>query len=119
MDNLIDLINMGRVILDNGFDADTFLTWRHISFVCLLGLLGPLNYYTRTFCSFTRETAPQSLLAGEGILETARMAICEGQVLRESSRIFKPFKGHSKFVPWLSRKKHWFPLERLQSRPTA
>jgi hypothetical protein len=116
MDNLIDMINMGQVMLETGFDSDAFLTWRHVSFVCLLGLLGPLNYYTRTFCSFTGEVAPQSLLVGEGILETARLAISQGQVPQKSSGMLKPLGDSCRFVPWLLRKKKWYSLERFKSQ---
>ena len=72
--------------------------------------------YTRAFCSFTREAAPQSLLAGEGILETARLAVSEGQVPQKSSGMLKPLGGSSKFVPWLLRKKKWYSLERFKSQ---
>lgn len=116
MDNLIDLINMGQAIRDAGFDLNAFLNWRHISFLCLLGLLGPLNYYTRTFCACTREAVPQSLLAGEGILETARLAISEGRIPQKWSPVAKPLATSRNFVPWLQRKKKWYSLDRFRSQ---
>ena len=119
MENLIDLINMGQALRDTGFDLDAFLAWRHISFLCLLRLLGPMNYYTRTFCSCTREAAPQSLLAGEGILETTRLAIAEGRIPQKLSRRAKPSGVSRNFVPWLQRKKKWYSLERLRSQTPA
>jgi hypothetical protein len=114
MDNLLDLINMARSILDAGFDVDTFLTWRDLAFLCLLGLLGPLNYYTKNFCAFTRDTAPRSLLAGEGILEAARQEIVEPPDLKGSVAKLQLCGKGSRFVPWLLRKKKWCPLDSLK-----
>jgi hypothetical protein len=82
MEFLNDLINSGWSILENGFDLQTFLTWKQMSLACLVGLLGPLHFYTRNFDRFTSGRHPQSLLAAEGILTAAReeLAKTDGSV---------------------------------------
>jgi hypothetical protein len=115
MDNLTDLINMAQALLDNGFDVEKFEIWRNLAFVCLFGLLGPLNYYTKNFLHFTKHVDSQSLLAGEGILETARLSISEDKERIESNGKLQPIKCSSKFIPWLRRKKKWCPLASIKS----
>ena len=115
MDNLIDLINMAQALLDTGFDVETFQTWRNLAFLCLFSLLGPLNYYTRNFLHFTKNEDQQSLLAGEGILETARLSITESQALDKSNGKLQPDQDPAKFVPWLLRKKKWRSLASMKS----
>ncbi len=68
MEFLTELINSGWSILENGFDVQTFLAWKQLSFVCLIGLLGPVHFYTRNFNRFAAGGDRQSLLAAEGIL---------------------------------------------------
>ncbi len=72
MEFLTDLINSGWSILENGFDLQAFLAWKQLSFACLVGLLGPLHFYTQNFKRFTGEGSPKGLLAAEGILTAAR-----------------------------------------------
>jgi hypothetical protein len=74
MDSLVDLINAAQALLSTGFDVQQFLTWKNLAFLSLLGLLGPLHYYTKTFCRVTEVTDPIHLMAGEGVL----VAIKEG-----------------------------------------
>ncbi|MGO9119206.1 MAG: hypothetical protein ACLQPD_16565 [Desulfomonilaceae bacterium] len=77
MEFLNDLINSGWSILENGFDLQTFLTWKQMSFACLVGLLGPLHFYAQNFNRFTSEHSPQGLLAAEGILAAAKEEIAK------------------------------------------
>ena len=72
MANLTSLINEARVILDNRFDAQVFLSWQALAFLTLTKLLGPLHYYTQNFKLFTSERNERSVLTGEGILIAAR-----------------------------------------------
>lgn len=72
MEYLNDLINAAQAILDSGFDVQAFLGWKELAFLALLGLLGPLHYYTQTFKQVTSERDSRSLLAGEGILVAAK-----------------------------------------------
>jgi hypothetical protein len=72
MTNLTSLINSSRVILDNRFDAQVFLSWQALAFLTLTKLLGPLHYYTQNFKLFTSEINEHSVLIGEGILIAAR-----------------------------------------------
>lgn len=75
MDSLNELINLAQSILDSGFDAQTFLNWQSLSFLALVGILGPYHYYTRNFKRLTSEKSPRGLLAGEGILLAAKEQI--------------------------------------------
>ncbi len=72
MEYLNDLINAAQAILDSGFDVQAFLGWKEVALVTLLGLLGPIHYYTQTFNQVTSEQDSRSLLAGEGILMAAK-----------------------------------------------
>jgi len=72
MESLNDLIASARAILDSGFDVDAFLTWRELALLCLLGLMGPLHYYTKSFARFTEKPDERGLLAGRGLLAAAR-----------------------------------------------
>jgi len=73
MATFTSLINTARVILDNRFDSQVFLSWQSLAFLTLTKLLGPLHYYTQNFKLFTSERSELSVLAGEGIL----IAACE------------------------------------------
>jgi hypothetical protein len=77
MEFLNDLINSGWSILENGFDLHAFLAWKQMSFACLVGLLGPLHFYTRNFRRFTEDGSPKSLLAAQGILTAAKEEIAK------------------------------------------
>ncbi len=72
MTNFTSLIDSAKVILDNRFDAQRFLSWRSLAFMTLANLLGPLHYYTQNFKLLTSERNERSLLTGEGILIAAR-----------------------------------------------
>jgi hypothetical protein len=74
MDSLVDLINAAQALLSTGFDVQQFFTWKSLAFLSLLGLLGPLHYYTKTFCRVTEAPDLIHLMAGEDVL----MAIKEG-----------------------------------------
>ena len=43
MEYLNDLINAAQAILDSGFDVQSFLSWKEVALLTLLGLLGPLT----------------------------------------------------------------------------
>jgi hypothetical protein len=75
MTNFTSLIDAAKVILDNRFDAQVFLSWRSSAFMTLAKLLGPLHYYTQNFKLLTSETNERSLLTGDGILIAAREMI--------------------------------------------
>jgi len=75
MEYLNDLINAAQSILEKGFDVQAFLGWKEVAFLALLGVLGPLHYYTRTFKQVTAAQDSLSLLAGKGILMAAKEEI--------------------------------------------
>ena len=119
MDRLADLIKMAQGMLDGGFDPECFLTWKTLSFLCLMSLLGPLHFYTRKFGRVTRKMTSESVLAGEGILEAAKANITEAPVRREFDGKIEPPAEKIRFTPWLSRKKQWYPLHVFAARPRA
>jgi hypothetical protein len=71
MESLNDLIAVASVILDRGFDLQAFLSWKQMSFLALLTLLGPFHYYTLNFRRMA-EPCERGLLSGEGILVAAK-----------------------------------------------
>jgi hypothetical protein len=114
MDSLNELINLAQFILDNGFDPQTFLTWKEAAFICLLGLLGPLHFYTRNFGRVTGRTDEKGLLAGEGLLIAAREEII-GAVTNSSAPSGGTVSTSSRqFLAWFNRPKKWLPLRFLQ-----
>jgi hypothetical protein len=78
MDSLNDLIKAACSFLDNGFDVQTFTSWKGLAVVTLVALLGPFHYYTQNFKRFTRVTNRRSLLAGTGVLVAAKEQIVSG-----------------------------------------
>jgi hypothetical protein len=71
MDSLNDLIYMAASMLDSGFDVHAFLLWKKMAFIALVGLFGPLHYYSLNFRRITSPN-PVGLLAGEGMLSAAK-----------------------------------------------
>lgn len=115
MESLNELINLAQLILDNGFDPQTFLTWKEAAFICLLGMLGPLHFYTRNFGRVTGRTDEKGLLAGEGLLIAAREEIV-GAVTNSSAPPGGTVSTSShEFLAWFSRPKKWIPLRFLQA----
>jgi hypothetical protein len=114
MESLNELIGLARAILDTRFDIQAFLTWRELSFLCLLGLLGPLHHYTKSFCRFTEQPNELALLAGEGLLYAAReqMAGVNLNGAEPSEAIAQ--SSQRTFTPWIRRSKKWLPLTVLR-----
>ncbi len=75
MEYLNDLIRAAQAILDSGFDLQAFVGWKEVALLALVGLLGPVNYYTQTFTQVTLEPNSRGLLAGEGVLMAAKEEI--------------------------------------------
>ena len=110
MESLNDLIATARAILDGGFDVDAFLTWRELALLCLLGLMGPLHYYTKSFARFTEKPDERGLLAGKGLLAAAREQIAKtANSPREGASVGGP-PPHGRFSPWLLRHTKWQQL---------
>jgi hypothetical protein len=70
MESLSEFISLVSIILDGGFDLQGFSDWKALSFLTLLSLLGPFQYYT---LGFHRLIAPNplGLLCGEGLFVDA------------------------------------------------
>jgi hypothetical protein len=115
MESLNELINLAQFILDNGFDPQAFMTWKEAAFVCLLGLLGPLHFYTRSFGRVTGRTDEKGLLAGEGLLIAAREEIAAALTNETASSGGNASAGSRQFLAWFKRPKKWLPLGFLQS----
>jgi hypothetical protein len=115
MESLNELINLAQFILENGFDPQTFLTWKEAAFVCLLGLLGPLHFYTRSFGRVAGSADEKGLLAGEGLLIAAREEIV-GAVRNSSAPSGGTVSPSShEFLAWFNRPKKWLPIRFLQA----
>jgi len=98
MEYLNDLINAAQAILDNGFDAQSFVGWKELAFLGLLGLLGPLHHYTQMFKRVTSEQEPLSLLAGKGILIAAKEEMlknCQQRFVEQGSASGMPMMINS------------------------
>ena len=119
MGPLNDLITSAQVLHDSGFDLDAFLTWRELAFLCLLGLLGPMHYYTKSFAQFTERPDEKGLLAGGGLLAAAREHIGKdaGDLTEKVSS--GGSAAHGRFIPWLLRHKKWHPLTALSDHPST
>lgn len=115
MESLNDLINYAQFILDNGFDLQTFLTWKEAAFICLLALLGPLHFYTRSFGRVTGRTDEKGLLAGEGLLIAAREEIASAVTDSSATSDETVSPSTHQFFAWFNRPKKWLPLRFLQT----
>jgi hypothetical protein len=118
MDSLGDLIVAAQSILENGFSVQDFRLWQELAFVTVLGLLGPLHYYTRQFCRFTTAPTARSLLTAEGILEAVRAEISSGVCVRHPDGRIETVSRSTSYTPWASRPKKWYPFDSLCSKPT-
>ncbi len=88
MESITDLINAAQALLDAGFDVQAFLTWKSLAFISLLGLLGPLHYYTKTFCRVTEVPDHTHLMAGEGVLVAIKEGLSQStEPLRTGSQL--------------------------------
>ncbi len=114
MDILQSLINAAQMFLERGFSSDDFLVWQQLSFLTILGLLGPLHYYTKHFGQFTEKPSKRSLLTGEGILEAAKGEIVRGAVTIFADGKIEPSEDRASYTPWLARHKHWYSLDSLR-----
>ena len=115
MESLNELINLAQLILDNGFDPQTFLTWKEAAFICLLGLLGPLHFYTRSFGRVTGRADEKGLLAGEGLLIAAREEIAAAVTNKTALSGENASASSHEFLAWFNRPKKWLPLRFLQA----
>lgn len=119
MGSLNDLITSAQVLLDSGFDLDAFLVWRELAFLCLLGLLGPMHYYTKTFAQFTKRPDEKGLLAGGGLLAAAREHIAKDAGNSSEKVTGDGSAAHGRFMPWLLRRKRSHPLAALSDHPST
>ena len=70
MESLSELISLISIFLDGGFDLQGIPDWKGLSFVTLLSLFGPFQYYRLGFHSLP---APSTvgLLCGDGFFVAA------------------------------------------------
>jgi hypothetical protein len=100
--------------LERGFSSDDYFVWQQLSFLTILGLLGPLHYYTRHFGQFTEEPGRRGLLTGEGILEAAKGEIARGAIETPPDGKIDPSPIPICYIPWIVRPKKWFSLDCLR-----
>ena len=73
MDRKIDdLIAAGWDVIDADFDAAAFKRWREKALECLTELVGPDHAYTQYFNDYVRTFETKAVLAGEGLLISAK-----------------------------------------------
>jgi|SRR5271157_961126 len=70
METLNELVSFVSIILDGGFDIQGFSEWKELSFLTLLSLLGPFQYYTLGFHRLIAPI-PLGILCGEGLFVAA------------------------------------------------
>ena len=78
-------------LLKTDVGVDAFMCWKKSSLLALVGLLGPLHYYTENFGRFTKEKNRQGLLAGTGILTAVEEQFAQN-LFRKN--LFKAYMDH-------------------------
>jgi hypothetical protein len=96
MESLSEFISLVPIILDGAFDLQGFSDWKELSFLTLLILLGPFQYYT---LGCHRLTAPS---AG-GMLSSERLLMAVKEQLLATAISFKanlvPSTSHMSLAP--------------------
>jgi hypothetical protein len=96
MESLSELISLVSIILDGGLDLPGFSDWKNLSFLTLLSLLGPFQYYT---LGFHRLTAPRpvGMLCGEGLFVAAKKRLLATAIAFKANQV--PSSGHVSLAP--------------------
>ena len=96
MESLSELISFVSIILDGGFNLQGFSDWKELSFLTLLILLGPFQYYT---LGFHRLIAPNplGLLCGEGLFVVAEEQLLATAMAFKANRV--PSSGLTSLAP--------------------
>jgi hypothetical protein len=96
MESLSELISLVSIILDGAFDLQGFSEWKGLSFLTLLSLLWPFQYYT---AGFHRLIAPRpvGLLFGEGLFMAAKERLLATAMAFKANQV--PSSGHMSLSP--------------------
>ena len=96
MESLSELISLVSIILDGGLDLQGFSDWKNLSFLTLLSLLGPFQYYT---LGFHRLTAPSPvvMVCGDGLFVAAKERLLATAIAFKANQV--PSSGHASLAP--------------------
>jgi hypothetical protein len=96
MESLSELNSLVSIILDGGLDLQGFSDWKNLSFLTLLSLLGPYQYYA---LGFHRLTAPSqvAMLCGDGLFVAARERLLATAIAFRANQV--PSSGHASLAP--------------------
>jgi hypothetical protein len=96
MESLSELISLISIFLDGGLEVQWFSDWKGLSFLTLLSLLVPFQYYT---LRFHRLTAPNPVgpLCGEGLFMAAKERLLATAIAFRANQL--PSSGHASLAP--------------------
>ncbi len=96
MESISESVSLVSIILDGGLDLQGFSDWKELSFLTLLSLLGPFQYYT---LGSHRLTAPSSvrLLFGEGLFVAAEEQLMATAIAFRANQLAS--SGHASLAP--------------------
>jgi hypothetical protein len=96
MESLSELISLVSIILDGGLDLPGFSDWKNLSFLTLVSLLGPFQYYTLGFHRLTAPS-PVGMLCGEGLFVAAKERLLATAIAFKANQV--PSSGHVSLAP--------------------
>jgi hypothetical protein len=96
MESLSELISLVSIILDGAFALQGFSDWKGLSFLTLLSLLGPFQYYTHGFHRLIAP-GPVGLLCGEGLFMAAKERLFATAISFKANQV--PSCSHVSLAP--------------------
>ena len=96
MESLSELISLVSIILDGGLDLQRFSDWKSLSFLTLLSLLGPFQYYTLGFHRLIAPS-PVEMVCGEGLFVAAQERLLATAIGFKANQV--PSSGHASLAP--------------------
>jgi hypothetical protein len=96
MESLSELISLVSIILDGGFELQGISDWKGLSFLTLLSLLGPFQYYTPGFHRLIGP-GPVRLLCGEGLFMAAKERLLATVMAFKANQL--PSSGRMSLAP--------------------
>jgi hypothetical protein len=96
MESLSELVSLASVILDGGFDPQGFADWKELSFLALLSLLGPFQYYTLGFHRLTA-TSQVGMLCRDRFLMAVKEQLLATAIAFKANQV--PSTSHMSLAP--------------------
>jgi hypothetical protein len=96
MESFSELISLVSVILDGGFDLQGFSDWKQLSFLTLLSLLGPFQYYTLGFHRLTA-TSQVGMLCRDRFLMAVKEQLLATAIAFKANQV--PSSGYTSLAP--------------------